>query len=79
MSVARRHHQHRRLPQQLGGSVVVSHVRDRTGEGQEAFAISWHSNGGDLEWLSPTIASEEAAEIAAAVLSSFIGATKAKR
>jgi hypothetical protein len=79
MSSARRHHQHCRLPQQLGGSVVVSHVRDRTGEGREAFAISWHSNSGDLEWLSPTIASEDAADIAATVLSSFTGAVKVKR
>jgi hypothetical protein len=78
MSV-RRHHRHHRQPQQLGGSIVVSQVRDRTGEGQEAFAISWHSNGGDLEWLSPTIASEDAAEFAATVLSNFTGATKVKR
>jgi hypothetical protein len=78
MNAARRH-QHRRQPRQLGGSVVVSHVRDRTGEGQEAFAISWHSSGGDLEWLSPPIASEDAADVAAIVLSSFTGATKVKR
>jgi hypothetical protein len=67
-----------RLPQ-LGGSVTVSQVRDRTGEGHEAFAISWHSNSGDLAWLSPKIDSEEAADIAADVLSRFVGGTKVRR
>jgi hypothetical protein len=78
MNATRRHHQQRR-PQHLGGSVVVSHLRDRTGEGREAFSISWHSNSGDIEWLSPTIASEDAADIAATVLSSFTGAVKVTR
>jgi hypothetical protein len=79
MSIAQRRHQHRRLPQHLGGSVTVSHLRDRTGEGREAFAIAWHSNNGDLEWLSPAIASEEVADAAPTVLSSFAGAVKVKR
>jgi hypothetical protein len=65
--------------QQLGGSVCVSQVRDRTGEGREAFAVSWHSNSGDLAWLSPKIASEEAADAAATVLSQFCGAVKVRR
>jgi hypothetical protein len=68
-------HQFRRLPN-LGGSVTVSNIRDRTGEGREAYAISWHSNSGDLQWLSPKIASEDAADIAAQILSDFTGATK---
>jgi hypothetical protein len=63
----------------LGGSVCISQVRDRTGEGHEAFAVSWHSSNGDLEWLSPKIASEEAADTAATVLSQFVGAVKVKR
>jgi hypothetical protein len=76
--VSTRRHQSHRVPQ-LGGSVCVSQVRDRTGEGDDAFAISWHSNNGDLAWLSPKIDSEEAADIAADVLSRFIGGTKVRR
>jgi hypothetical protein len=70
-----RSHRFRRLPH-LGGSVAVSNIRDRTGEGRETYAISWHSNNGDLQWLSPKIASEEAADIAADMLARFAGATK---
>jgi hypothetical protein len=74
MSTGRRH-QFRRLPH-LGGSVSVSHLRDRAGEGDDAFAISWHSNSGDLCWLSPRIPSQESADIAAEILTSFTGAVK---
>ena len=79
MSSARRHHQHRQLPQYLGGSVTVSHVRDRMGEGDEAFVISWHSKNGDLGWLSPSIASEDIADATATLLSEFTNGVKAKR
>ena len=65
----------RGLPQ-LGGVVTVTPVRDRLGEGGETFSISWHSPGGDLRWLSPRMASQEAADAAADVLSSFTGAAK---
>lgn len=34
--------------------------------------MSWHSLGGDLRWLSPTMP-EEAADAAAQVLASFTG------
>jgi protoheme ferro-lyase len=54
----------------------MSRVRDRTGEGEEAFAVAWHSDNGDLAWLSPKIPSEEAAQIAADAIASFAGATK---
>jgi hypothetical protein len=60
----------------LGGVVSLTPVRDRTGEGNEAFAISWHSNGGDICWISPKITSEEAADVAATVLSQFIGGVR---
>ena len=76
----RRHHQHRRLmPQHLGGSITVSHVRDRTGEGNEAFVISWHAKNGDLGWLSPSIASEDIADATATLLSEFTNGLKVKR
>jgi hypothetical protein len=71
---ARRHQSHR-VPQ-LGGSVTISNIRDRSGEGNESFVVAWHSNSGDLRWLSPSIASEETADVAAQILSSFTGATK---
>jgi hypothetical protein len=65
-----------RSSHRVGGSVTMSRVRDRTGEDEEAFAIAWHSNGGDLRWLSPKIHSEEAAETALDILASFASATK---
>jgi hypothetical protein len=68
-------HQFRRLPH-LGGSVSVTPCRDRSGEQDESYSVSWHSPGGDLRWLSPRIASEETADVAAQILSSFTGATK---
>jgi hypothetical protein len=78
--IVRRQHQHRRLmPQHLGGAVTVSHVRDRTGEGDEAFVISWHSKNGDLGWLSPSITSEDIADAAATLLSEFTHGVKVKR
>jgi hypothetical protein len=65
----------RRLPQ-LGGSVSVTPIRDRTGDRAETYSISWHSPGGDLRWLSPRIPSQESADVAAQVLSEFTGAVK---
>jgi hypothetical protein len=70
-----RRHRFRRPPL-IGGSVTVSNIRDRTGGGEEAFAVAWHSPGGDLCWLSPRIPSQESADVAAEVLSDFTGATK---
>jgi hypothetical protein len=60
----------------LGGTVTVSNIRDQTGEGDEAFAVTWHSPGGDLCWLSPRIPSQEGADIAATVLSEFVGGVR---
>jgi hypothetical protein len=71
---AARHHQ-RRVPP-LGGVVSVTPVRDRSGEHDESYSISWHSPSGDIRWLSPRIESEETADVAAQILSSFTGATK---
>jgi hypothetical protein len=62
-------------PQRLGGIVSLTPVRDRSGEGEEYFAISWHSPSGDLRWLSPKIPSEQAADIAARILTDFVGGT----
>jgi hypothetical protein len=72
---ARRHHQHRRLPQ-LGGVVSVTPVRSRSGEPDESYSISWHSPGGNLRWLSPRIPSQESADVAAQILSDFTGAIR---
>jgi hypothetical protein len=58
---------------QHGGLVSVTPVRDRTGEGGEAFAVSYHSSAGDIVWLSPKIASEDQAAAAAQCLASFTG------
>jgi len=74
MSRTRRHQSHH--VQQLGGVVSVTHVRDRSGEHDESYSISWHSPGGDLRWLSPRIPSQESADVAAQVLSDFTGAIK---
>jgi hypothetical protein len=74
MSAGNRH-QFRRLPH-LGGSVSVAPIRDRSGEQGESYSVSWHSPGGDLRWLSPRIASQESADVAALVLSDFTGAVK---
>jgi hypothetical protein len=57
-----------------GGIVCVTPVRDRLGEGGEAYSVSYHSPGGDLAWLSPKIASEDLAEAAARCLADFTGA-----
>jgi hypothetical protein len=62
--------------QQLGGVVSVTPVRDRSGEHDESYSISWHSPSGDLRWLSPRILSLESADVAAQVLTSFTGAVK---
>jgi hypothetical protein len=43
------------------------------GEGSEAYAVSYHSPGGDLAWLSPKIASEDQADAAARCLADFTG------
>jgi hypothetical protein len=71
-----RRQQHRQRPQQLGGIVSVTPVRDRTGEQSESFSISWHSPSGDLRWLSPRIPSLEIADASAQILSNFTGAIK---
>ena len=39
-----------------GGLVTITPIRDRLGEGSEAYAVSYHSPGGDLAWLSPRLA-----------------------
>jgi hypothetical protein len=57
----------------LGGLVSVTPVRDRSGEGGEAFSVSYHSPGGDIAWLSPQIASEDQADAAARCLADFTG------
>jgi hypothetical protein len=75
MSKSRRH-QLRRLPHHLGGVVSVTPIRDRSGEQDETFSVSWHSQLGDLRWLSPRIPSHESADVAAQVLSDFTGAVK---
>jgi hypothetical protein len=67
-----RHQQHRGAPR-LGGVVSLTPIRDRTGEDGESYSVSWHSPGGDLRWLSPRIVSQESAEVALQVLSSFTG------
>jgi hypothetical protein len=56
---------------QLGGVVTVTPLRNRDGEQDEAFSVSYHSPRGDLRWLSPRIASQEGADTAAAVLADF--------
>jgi hypothetical protein len=60
----------------VGGTVTTTRLPDRTGEGEECYAISWHSSNGDLAWLSPKISSENEAQTAAEVLAGFAGATK---
>jgi protoheme ferro-lyase len=55
----------------VGGVVTVTSIRDRVGENDDAFAVSWHSRTGDLCWLSPRIPSQESADTAAAVLADF--------
>jgi hypothetical protein len=54
-----------------GGLVSVTPIRDRSGEGSEAYSVSYHSPGGDLAWLSPRLASEDQADAAARCLASF--------
>jgi hypothetical protein len=54
-----------------GGLVSVTPIRDRSGEGSEAYSISYHSPAGDIAWLSPQIASEDQANAAARCLASF--------
>lgn len=60
---------------QHGGIVSVTPVRDQSGEGESAFAISYHSPGGDLAWLSPRIASEDHADVAALCIADLTGST----
>ena len=74
MSRTRRIQPHR--VQQIGGVVSVTLVRDRSGEYDESYSISWHSPRGDLRWLSPRIPSQESADVAAQVLSDFTGSIK---
>lgn len=62
-----RHQQH-----QLGGIVSLTKVRDRTGEDEDRFSVSWHSLGGELRWLSSTMP-EETADAAARLLADFTG------
>ena len=59
-----------RIPH-MGGIVTVTPIRDRLGECEDSFAISWHSPGGNLRWLSPRIPNHDSAEAAAAVLADF--------
>ena len=66
-----------RIPQ-LGGVVAVTPVRDRLGEKEDAFSVSWHSRTGDLCWLSPRIPSQESADAAATVLADFVHAVIAR-
>jgi len=73
--ISLRRHQQRGTPH-LGGVVTVTPIRDRSGEGDETYSVSWHSPGGDLRWLSPRIPSQEGAEIAAAVLNEFVCGVK---
>jgi hypothetical protein len=56
-----------------GGLVTITSVRDRLGEGSEAYSVSYHSAGGDIAWLSPQIASEDQADAAARCLADFTG------
>lgn len=56
-----------------GGLVSVTPVRDRSGEGGEAYSVSYHSPSGDLAWLSPRLASEDQADAAARCLADFTG------
>jgi hypothetical protein len=58
---------------QFGGLVSVTPIRDRLGEGSEAYSVSYHSPGGDLAWLSPRLASEDQADAAARCLADFTG------
>jgi hypothetical protein len=60
----------RHIPR-LAGTVTVTPIRDRFGENDDAFAVSWHSRTGDLCWLSPRIPDQGSADIAAAVLADF--------
>ena len=55
----------------VGGVVTVTPLRNRDGEQDEAFSVSYHSPSGDLRWLSPRITSQEGADTAAAVLADF--------
>jgi hypothetical protein len=57
----------------FGGLVSVTPVRDRLGEGNEAYSVSYHSPSGDIAWLSPQIASEDQADAAARCLADFTG------
>jgi hypothetical protein len=66
-----------RIPH-LGGVVTVTAIRDRQGENEAAFSVSWHSRTGDLCWLSPRIPSQEGADTAAACLASFTRAVLAR-
>lgn len=60
-------------PRSFGGLVSVTPIRDRTGEGGDAYSVSYHSPSGDLAWLSPRIDSQDHAEAAARVLAEFVG------
>jgi hypothetical protein len=63
---------------QFGGLVSVTPIRDRLGEGSEAYSVSYHSPGGDLAWLSPRIASEDQADAAARCLADFTNSVMRK-
>ncbi|MGY4399862.1 hypothetical protein ACVIYL_000665 [Bradyrhizobium sp. USDA 3315] len=67
----------RRRPH-LGGTVRVTPIRSRLADEEPAYTVSWHSSGGALCWLSPRIASEDAADVAAAVLAAFAQAVLAR-
>jgi hypothetical protein len=56
-----------------GGLVTVTPIRDQSGEGSEAYSVSYHSSAGDLAWLSPRLASEDQADAAARCLADFTG------
>jgi hypothetical protein len=63
----------RHRPRQIGGVVSLTRVRDRMGENEDRFAVSWHTTGGDIRWLSSTMTAENA-DAAAEVLANFAGA-----
>jgi hypothetical protein len=58
-----------------GGLVTVTPVRDRLGEGSEAYSVSYHSPSGDLAWLSPPLASEDHADAAARCVADLTGSS----
>ncbi|WP_338692013.1 hypothetical protein V5279_37890 [Bradyrhizobium sp. 26S5] len=73
----RRSRSMRRLTR-MGGTVRVTPIRSRLADEEPAFAVTWHSSGGELGWMSPRIHSEDAADAAAACLADFAHAVLAR-